>query len=71
LTFSIKIGVTVDFASRHREIKGVILQSPLTSAVRVVMPFSIVGVDIFTSINKIEKIEAPTFIVHGTMDEVT
>eukprot|EP01102_Stenamoeba_stenopodia_P005782 TRINITY_DN1650_c0_g3_i1.p1 TRINITY_DN1650_c0_g3~~TRINITY_DN1650_c0_g3_i1.p1 ORF type:complete len:305 (+),score=37.10 TRINITY_DN1650_c0_g3_i1:33-947(+) len=67
---SLGTGVTVDFASRHREIKAVILQSPLTSAIRVVMPFSIIGADIFTSIDKIEKIKPPTLIIHGRMDEV-
>lgn len=46
------------------DVKGVILQSPLLSAVRVAMPFSL-PIDMFANVDKIQKIKAPIFICHG------
>jgi len=68
---SLGTGPTVDLASRKPEIKGVILQSPLLSAVRVVMRSLVtLPIDIFASIDKIHKVKVPVFICHGTADEV-
>ena len=57
-----------------REVAGLILQSPLTSAIEVAIkkwkwfPFSIC--DIFVSINKISYVEMPIFIIHGKLDSI-
>jgi len=67
---SLGTGVTVDLASR-KKFAGVILQSPLRSAVRVVLntPFTL-PIDIFANQDKIQKIHAPIYIFHGKMDTV-
>eukprot|EP01112_Ceratiomyxa_fruticulosa_P001196 TRINITY_DN1119_c0_g1_i4.p1 TRINITY_DN1119_c0_g1~~TRINITY_DN1119_c0_g1_i4.p1 ORF type:complete len:201 (-),score=31.03 TRINITY_DN1119_c0_g1_i4:108-710(-) len=68
---SIGTGPTTDLASRDVGVSGVILQSPLLSAVRVVMNTVVtLPVDIFVNMNKINKIRCPVFIMHGTLDEV-
>jgi abhydrolase domain-containing protein 17 len=50
---------------------GLILQSPIASAIRVVarQPFTL-PMDIFANIDKIHRVRAPTLIVHGDQDEV-
>jgi alpha-beta hydrolase superfamily lysophospholipase len=59
-------------ANKNRPLAGVILQSPFTSAVRVVsrklalLPF----VDIFDNISKIGSIEAPILFIHGDQDDI-
>jgi len=67
---SLGTGVTVDVASR-KKFRAVILQSPLRSAVRVVMntPFTL-PIDIFANQDKIHKIRAPIYIFHGKDDTV-
>jgi len=67
---SLGTGPTVELASK-KEHRAVILQSPLMSAVRVVMntPFSL-WFDIFTNIDKIRKVKTPVLIMHGERDEV-
>jgi len=53
------------------KIAGVILQSPLESAIRVVSTrLATLPVDMFENIKKIDKIRCPILIMHGTMDEV-
>lgn len=53
-------------------IDGLVLQSPLMSAVRVAfhsmptLPF----VDIFVNISKVPKLTCPTLIMHGAVDDV-
>jgi len=67
---SLGTGPTTHLASKF-QVGGVILQSPLLSAVRVVVhvPFTL-PIDIFANLDKIHKIKAPVFIIHGTADEV-
>lgn len=50
---------------------GLILQSPIASAIRVVsrQPFTL-PIDIFANIDKIHRVNAPLLIVHGDNDEV-
>eukprot|EP00026_Physarum_polycephalum_P014006 Phypoly_transcript_14472.p1 GENE.Phypoly_transcript_14472~~Phypoly_transcript_14472.p1 ORF type:complete len:282 (+),score=37.28 Phypoly_transcript_14472:53-898(+) len=68
---SLGTGPTVDLASRKHDIKGVILQSPLLSAIRVVMrTLGTLPFDIFANIDKIHKVKVPVFICHGDHDEV-
>lgn len=53
-------------------LRGVILQSPISSAVRVVSESlaKIPGVDMFENIKKIGSIHFPILIVHGDSDQV-
>merc|ERR1719399_471070 len=71
---SIGSGPTVDLVSRHPEIRGMVLQSPIESGGRAVFGkgVSTVGYffDIFRSYEKVGKIKVPVFVMHGTVDEV-
>lgn len=80
---SIGSGPTVDLASREAvedsghsplDVGGVLLQSPLESGGRAVLPYfvSLVGypLDIFRNYEKVSKIRAPVAIMHGVADEV-
>jgi len=51
---------------------GVLLQSPLTSAIGVVSQAlaAVLPGDLFVNISKIHRIRCPIFIVHGTVDDV-
>jgi len=51
---------------------GMILQSPLTSAVRVVSNYLTIfpATDMFQNIDKIDKVRVPVFIIHGDVDSV-
>jgi len=67
---SLGTGPTCELASKH-EVRAVILQSPLLSAIQVVKTTSFVlPFDIFANQNKIKHIQKPIFIMHGTEDEV-
>jgi pimeloyl-ACP methyl ester carboxylesterase len=71
---SLGSGPSTDLVSRHPEIRGLVLQSPLESGARAVFgkTVSYVGyyMDIFKNYEKIPKVECPVFIMHGTKDEV-
>mmetsp|Transcript_37103 Transcript_37103/g.85738 ORF Transcript_37103/g.85738 Transcript_37103/m.85738 type:complete len:151 (-) Transcript_37103:142-594(-) len=50
---------------------GVILQSPLLSAYRVVFDFRFtMSGDMFPNIDRVGSIESPIFVIHGTRDEI-
>eukprot|EP00741_Cyanophora_paradoxa_P025004 tig00000319_g24136.t1 len=67
---SLGSGPTVDLASRA-DVRAVILQSPLTSCVRVVLKIDhTFGFDIFPNVDKIRRVQAPVLVIHGTDDEV-
>lgn len=60
-------------ARNNVPIGGLILQSPIASAVRVVFPniwFTVPFVDIFANVDKIGTVQCQTTIIHGTADEV-
>eukprot|EP00045_Choanoeca_perplexa_P003926 m.34394 g.34394 ORF g.34394 m.34394 type:complete len:348 (+) comp12299_c0_seq1:57-1100(+) len=69
---SIGTTATVDFASKHSEIAGVVLHSPLASGLRVLRPSlqRTYCCDPFPNIKKVSSIEQPTLIIHGKEDEV-
>lgn len=71
---SIGTGPTVDLAARTRRLGGVILQSPLESGIRCavgqVPSCALYPIDIFRSYQKIDSIQCPVLIMHGTDDEV-
>jgi len=71
---SIGSGPTVDLVSRHPEIRAMVLQSPLESGGRAVFGYwaslAAYPLDIFRNYEKIDKVECPVLIMHGTRDTV-
>lgn len=71
---SIGSGPTVDLVSRHPEISGMVLQSPLESGGRAVFGYwtsaAFYRMDIFRNYEKIENVQCPVLIMHGTNDSV-
>ena len=61
----------IDLASRQ-EVAGVILNSPLLSAVRLVCSVNRKKYfwDLFDGSSKLEKIRAPVLVIHGQKDEI-
>jgi abhydrolase domain-containing protein 17 len=63
----------VHCVSRGLDCGGLVLQSPIASAVRVVFPnswFTLPFIDIFANIDKIGSVRCRTTVIHGTADEV-
>merc|ERR1711974_310850 len=71
---SLGSGMAVDLASRHPEIKGMVLQSPLESGARAMLNKTVGYIGYFTdpfkNYTKIGSVEAKTCIMHGTVDHV-
>ncbi len=77
---SIGTGPTVDLACRHPTgLAGMVLQSPLTTAVGSKIPHQLALVcfclclpccDAFRSVYKVGRICYPTLVLHGTQDQV-
>ncbi|KAI4366999.1 hypothetical protein MLD38_022787 [Melastoma candidum] len=68
---SVGSGPTVDLASRLSNLRGVVLHSPILSGVRVLYPVKrTFWFDIYKNIDKIELVNCPVFVMHGTSDEV-
>lgn len=60
-------------AEKREQCCGLILISPLSSAIRVVSEYSafiLHWVDVFCNIDKIKEVKCPTLIIHGDVDEV-
>ena len=66
---SVGTGPATDLASR-RPVAGLILQSPFTSAFRVMTRVSILPFDRFNNLRKITGVRCPVLIIHGTADTV-
>jgi len=66
---SLGSGPTCHIAKEHA-FAGVILISPLSSAVRTKVQFGIPAIDIFDNLSKIASISAPLMIVHGREDRI-
>jgi len=67
---SLGTGPTCYIAARHQS-AGVILQSPLQSAVRVAFnPHCTLPFDIFANIGRAPRITQPALVMHGTEDRV-
>jgi abhydrolase domain-containing protein 17 len=67
---SLGTGSAVELATR-RQVRGLILQSPMMSAIRVVQRTGItLPMDIFANIDKMRHIRAQTLVIHGTDDRV-
>ncbi|MBP0020348.1 MAG: alpha/beta hydrolase [Cyanobacteria bacterium SBLK] len=60
-------GPTMNLAA-SKPVGGVILESTFTQAFRVVVPFPILPFDKFRNQRKMQKLNVPVLIVHGTED---
>ena len=67
--YSVGSGPAVDLAAR-RPVAGLILESPFTTAFRVVTRIPLFPCDRFRNIDKIGRIGCPLLILHGTSDQV-
>jgi fermentation-respiration switch protein FrsA (DUF1100 family) len=67
---SIGSGPSVHLATRTA-VRGLVLQSPLLSIYRVAFHsrFTLPG-DMFPNVDKIGKVRCPTYVMHGTKDEI-
>jgi hypothetical protein len=72
---SLGSGPTIHLASKHPNLAGMILQSPLRTAIKTQMPdwvgYVFKKIDIFANERKVPKINSfPVFVIHGTVDNV-
>jgi pimeloyl-ACP methyl ester carboxylesterase len=70
---SLGSGPTLHLASQCPHLRGVVLQSPFLSVVRVVtwmLPFDWIWGDIFVNQNKIGHVKSPVLFIHGRADQV-
>ncbi|PRQ57673.1 putative alpha/Beta hydrolase [Rosa chinensis] len=75
---SIGAGPTIDLATRLPRLRGVVLQSAITSALRLVS-FALCAAglerrsysfDIYKNLEKIPLVSCPVLVIHGTADEL-
>jgi len=66
---SVGSGPSVELATRHRP-AGLVLESPLTSAFRVVTRIGILPFDRFDNIAKIARVHCPVLVIHGQDDRI-
>jgi len=66
---SVGSGPAVDLAL-HKDAHALVLDSPFSSAFRVMTKIPIVPFDRFNNLSKIDKIDEPLFIIHGDSDRV-
>lgn len=66
---SLGTGPTVDLASRKQS-AGVILQSPMLTAFRIITVVPLFPLDRYRNNQKIKQIKVPILFIHGTKDEV-
>lgn len=62
-------GLAVDLASRQ-PVAGLVLESTFTSVFRTITHIPLYPVDKFDNISKIEQVNVPVLVIHGTDDEV-
>ncbi|KAL0488689.1 alpha/beta hydrolase domain-containing protein [Acrasis kona] len=68
---SVGSGPSCHLASKYTGLKGLILECPFTSIIRVVSPTIFARpIDIFCNINKIDKVTFPVLVIHGRDDDV-
>ncbi len=68
---SLGTGPSVWIASQENaRFRGMVLQSPFTSVVKIRVPIKHVPFDMFENIERIDKVKCPVFIIHGKQDEV-
>jgi len=66
---SLGTAIAAELAFRH-PVTGLVLESPFTTAFRVKTIYPLLPFDRFSSIDKIDKVNAPVFITHSRDDPV-
>ena len=68
---SIGSGPSCYLAEKYPNLRGLILQTPLTSIYRVMVDFryTLPG-DMFPNIDRMANVQCPVLIIHGTRDEI-
>ncbi|KAJ4754445.1 alpha/beta-Hydrolases superfamily protein [Rhynchospora pubera] len=68
---SVGSGPTLHLASRLKNLRGVVLHSPILSGIRVLYPIKVtLPFDIFKNIDRIKQVKCPVLVMHGTADEI-
>ncbi|CAI0456533.1 unnamed protein product [Linum tenue] len=68
---SVGSGPTLDLAARLPHLRAVVLHSPILSGLRVMYPVKkSYWFDIYKNIDKIQLVDCPVLVIHGTADEV-
>jgi pimeloyl-ACP methyl ester carboxylesterase len=70
---SIGSGPTVDIVSRRREIRGMVLMSPIESGMAIFGHMSAqlgYNIDIFRNYEKITEVACPVLVMHGRDDQI-
>ncbi|XP_076910896.1 uncharacterized protein LOC143568689 [Bidens hawaiensis] len=68
---SVGSGPTLHLASRLQRLRGVVLHSAILSGIRVLYPVKMTfWFDIFKNIDKVQKVNCPVLVIHGTNDEI-
>lgn len=68
---SVGSGPTLHLAARLPQLRAVVLHSPILSGLRVVYPAKhTYWFDIYKNIDKIQQVNCPVLVIHGTADEV-
>lgn len=70
---SVGSGPTCELGAHEKDLKGIVLHSPLMSGMRCISPSMSMWpswADVFPNITLLPKIEAKTLIMHGDKDEV-
>lgn len=68
---SVGSGPSCHIASKHPNLRGLILECPFASIMRVVSNSVLARpLDMFQNISKIDQVKFPVLIIHGTLDDV-
>ncbi|XP_074563120.1 uncharacterized protein LOC141819767 [Curcuma longa] len=68
---SVGSGPTLHLAAQLQKLRGVVLHSAILSGIRVLYPVKVTfWFDIFKNIDKIRLVNCPTFVIHGTADDI-
>ncbi|CAN8312150.1 unnamed protein product [Cochlearia groenlandica] len=68
---SVGSGPSLELASRHPNIRALVLHSPFLSGLRVIYPVKhSFWFDIYKNIDKIQLVDCPVLVIHGTEDKV-
>ncbi|MFS7991347.1 putative acylglycerol lipase [Helianthus anomalus] len=68
---SVGSGPTLHLASRLQRLRGVVLHSAILSGIRVLYPVKMTfWFDIFKNIDKVQKVNCPVLVIHGTDDDI-
>ncbi|KAJ3695555.1 hypothetical protein LUZ60_000932 [Juncus effusus] len=68
---SVGSGPTLHLASKLKNLRAVVLHSPILSGIRVLYNVKVtLPFDIFKNIDKIRQVNCPVLVIHGTTDEI-